>query len=223
MSQDVALVCGAGGALGQAVVAELAGRGDRVIAVGRRAVGGDGEAVRFEATDLTVAAEVDALWARLAGRGELPRWVVNSVGGYAAGTVAETDEMLFERMHDLNLASAYWSSRAAARALEAGSAIVNVGSRTAFAGGAGAAAYAVAKAGVVRLTEVLAAELAPRRVRVNAVLPSLLDTPANRAALGPERMQVAVATSDLAAVIGFLCSDSARAITGASVPVFGWT
>jgi NAD(P)-dependent dehydrogenase (short-subunit alcohol dehydrogenase family) len=125
-------------------------------------------------------------------------------------------------MLELNLASAYWSSRAAARALEPGGAIVNVGSRTALAGGAGAAAYSIAKAGVVRLTEVLAAELAPRRVRVNAVLPSVLDTAANRAALGAERMQTAVSTADLAAVIGFLCSDRARAITGASVPVYGW-
>jgi NAD(P)-dependent dehydrogenase (short-subunit alcohol dehydrogenase family) len=222
VSGELALVCGAGGALGQAVVAELAGRGDRVVAVARHGVGAEHQAARVEAADLTVAAEVDALWARLAERGELPRWVVNAVGGYAGSTVAETDEALLGRMLELNLASAYWSSRAAARALEPGGAIVNVGSRTALAGGAGAAAYSIAKAGVVRLTEVLAAELAPRRVRVNAVLPSVLDTAANRAALGAERMQTAVSTADLAAVIGFLCSDRARAITGASVPVYGW-
>jgi NAD(P)-dependent dehydrogenase (short-subunit alcohol dehydrogenase family) len=221
VSGELALVCGAGGALGQALVAELVGRGDRVVAVARHGVSHDDPAVRVEAADLTVAAEVDALWARLADRGEHPRWVVNAVGGYAGGTVAETDEPLLERMLDLNLASAYWSSRAAARALEPGGAIVTIGSRTALAGGKGAAAYAIAKAGVVRLTEVLAAELAPR-VRVNAVLPSVLDTPANRAALGAERMQAAVSTADLATVIGFLCSDGARAITGASIPVYGW-
>lgn len=222
MSGELALVCGAGGALGQAVVAELAGRGDRVVAVARHGSGADHPAVRVEAADLGVAAEVDALWARLAERGELPRWVVNTVGGYAGGTVAETDEAQLGRMLELNLATAYWSSRAAARALEPGGAIVNVGSRTALAGGAGAAAYAIAKAGVVRLTEVLAAELAPRRVRVNAVLPSVLDTAANRAALGEERMEAAVSTGDLATVIGFLCSDRARAVTGASIPVYGW-
>jgi NAD(P)-dependent dehydrogenase (short-subunit alcohol dehydrogenase family) len=222
MSRDVALVCGASGALGQAVVVELAGRGDRVVAVDRHAAGGDAESVRLEAADLAVVAEVDALWARLADRGERPRWVVNAVGAHASGTVAATDESLYRHLHDVNLATAFWSSRAAARTLEAGGAIVNVASRTALAGGVGSAAYAVAKAGVVRLTEVLAAELAPQRIRVNAVLPSRLDTPANLAALGTERMRDAVPPADVAAVIAFLCSEAARAITGASIPVYGW-
>ena len=221
MSAELALVCGAGGALGQAVVAEFVARGDRVVAVGRRP-GEAGPAVVPEVADLTVAAEVDALWARLADRGERPRWVVNAVGGYAAATVAETDETLFESMHDVNLASAFWSSRAAARSLESGGAIVNVGARTGLTGGAGSGAYAVAKAGVIRLTEVLAAELAPRRIRVNAVLPSVLDTPVNQAVLNPQRMGSAVSTAELATVIGFLCSDGARAVTGAAVPVYGW-
>jgi NAD(P)-dependent dehydrogenase (short-subunit alcohol dehydrogenase family) len=222
MTREVALVCGAGGALGRAVVAEFARRGDRVVGVDRRHAGDRPECVGQEVADLTVADEVDALWRRLADRGDLPRWVVNTAGGYAAGPVAETDEALYRHLHDLKLATALWSSRAAARALDPGGAIVNVGSRSALVGGAGAAAYAVAKAGVVRLTDVLAAELKPRRIRVNAVLPSVLDTPANRASLGRERLGKAVPPSDVATVIAFLCSDGARAITGAAIPVYGW-
>lgn len=222
MSRDIALICGATGALGQAVVAEFARRGDRVVAVGHRRAGDLPEGVSLETADLTVPAEVDALWARLADRDERPRWVVNTVGGYAAATIAETDDALYGRMHDLNLATAFWSSRAAARALEPGGAIVNVGSRSALVGGGGAAAYAIAKAGVVRLTEVLAAELKPRRIRVNAILPSVLDTPANRLSLSSKTIDDAVQPSDVATVVGFLCSEAARAITGVSVPVYGW-
>ena len=151
MTQDLALVCGAGGTLGQAVVAEFTRRGDRVIAVGRRHAG-EAPEHGLERVDLTVPVEVDALWARLADRGDRPRWVVNAAGGYAPATVADTDDALYRHMHDLNLATALWSSRAAARALESGAAIVNVGSRSALACGQGSAAYAVAKAGVVRLT-----------------------------------------------------------------------
>lgn len=222
MTQDFALVCGAGGTLGQAVVAELTRRGDRVIAVGRRHAGDLPEGVGREIADLTVPAEVDALWARLAERGERPRWVVNAAGAYAAGAVVDTDDALYRHMHDVNLATALWSSRAAARGLEPGGAIVNIGSRSALAGGAGASAYAIAKAGVVRLTEVLATELKPRRIRVNAVLPSVLDTPANRASLGSQRMGNAIPPSEVATVVGYLCSDGARAITGAAIPVYGW-
>jgi NAD(P)-dependent dehydrogenase (short-subunit alcohol dehydrogenase family) len=206
MSADVALVCGATGTLGGAVVEELAARGDRVLAVARRP-GEDAADVRFERADMSVPAEVDALWARLAERGERPRWVVNAVGGHEAGGVSDTDEALLRWMLDLNLSTALWSCRAAARGLEPGGAIVNVASRSAVSGGERAAAYAVAKAGVVRLTEVLAAELAPRRIRVNAILPSRLD---------------AVPPSDVAAVVAFLCSDAAAAITGAAIPVYGW-
>jgi NAD(P)-dependent dehydrogenase (short-subunit alcohol dehydrogenase family) len=205
LSADVALICGATGTLGRALIEEFTGRGDRVVAVARnRADIGD---VRFEQANLTAPAEVDALWSRLLADGERPRWVVNAVGGYRAGRASETDEALYRHVQELNLSTALWSCRAAARALEPGAAVVNVASRSAVTGGAGAAAYAIANAGVLRLTEVMAAELAPRRVRVNAILPARLD---------------ADLLSDVAAVVDFLCSERAAAITGASIPVYGW-
>jgi NAD(P)-dependent dehydrogenase (short-subunit alcohol dehydrogenase family) len=220
---DVALVCGGGGALGSAIVDVLLARGDRVVAADRHPADTPApDGLRREAVDLTSAGEVDALWERLAADGETPRWVVNAAGGFRAGTVADSDPELLRFVEDLNLGTAWWSCRAAARRLPEGGAIVNVSSRSALAGGAGAAAYSVAKAAAVRLTEVLAAELKARRVRVNAILPSTIDTPANRAAMTPEQLRDAVAPAELASVVGFLLSDAAAAVTGAIVPVYGW-
>jgi len=216
---DVALVCGGGGALGGAIVAALSGRGDRVIVADR--MGGDGGDVRSEAVDLTSADEVTALWDRLETDGWSPRWVVNAVGGYRGGKVAESDPESLRFLTDLNLGTAWWSSREAARRLPEGGAIVNVGSRAGVEGSAGAAAYAVSKAAVIRLTEVLASDLSERRVRVNAVLPSTIDTPANRESLSPEALRRAVPPGDIASVIAFLLSDAAAAVTGAIVPVYG--
>jgi NAD(P)-dependent dehydrogenase (short-subunit alcohol dehydrogenase family) len=217
---DVAVVCGAGGALGTAIVDALVARGDSVVAVDQKA-GEPREGVRPEACDLTSADEVAALWSRLAD-GAAPRWVVNVAGGFRTGRVEDADPESLRFLEDLNLGTAWWSCREAARHLPAGGGIVNIGSRTAVTGGAGAAAYAVTKAAVVRLTEVLAAELAERRVRVNAVLPSTLDTPANRASLPESVIAKAVAPAELAAVIAFLLSDAAAAVTGAIVPVYGF-
>lgn len=220
---EIAVVTGAAGALGQAVVRALVARGDRVVAVTRDGRPGElgTNGVRVEAADLTAPDQVEALWHRLDERGDRPRWVVNAAGGYRPGAVAETDADGYRFMHDLNLATAWWSCRAAATRLPSGGGIVNVASRSALAGGAGSAAYTVAKAGVVRLTTVLAAELAERGVRVNAVLPSVMDTPANRDTMSREAMRKAVPTDDVAAVVSFLCSDAARAVTGAAIPTYG--
>ena len=218
---DVALVTGAGGTLGRAVVAALAARGDRVVAVTREGEvpGLPGElaaAVRVETADLTVPSQVEALWDRAEARGDHLRWVVNTVGGYRPGAVADTAPEDYAGMLGLNLATAWASCRAAASHLAPGGAVVNVASRAALTGSAGAAAYAVSKAGVVRLTQVLADELAGRGVRVNVVLPALIAAPGDESA--PLR---AVSAGDIAAVVAFLCSDAARAVTGAAVPVYG--
>jgi 3-oxoacyl-[acyl-carrier protein] reductase len=221
---DVALVCGAGGGLGAALVEALLVRGDRVVGVDRHAGASDDSApIRREAVDLTSPQELEQLWKRLAERSETPRWVVNAAGGFRGGSVADSEPEAVQFMSELNLGTAWWSCREAARHLPVGGAIVNISARAALSGGAGSAAYAVAKAGVVRLTEVLAAELALRGVRVNAVLPSLIDTPANRATMGPAALVHAVAPHELASVVGFLLSDAAAAVTGAIVPVYGLT
>jgi NAD(P)-dependent dehydrogenase (short-subunit alcohol dehydrogenase family) len=217
---DVALICGAGGALGIALVDGFLARGDAVVGVDRS--GGDDERLRWEAVDLTSPEDVEALWDRLGADGQTPRWVVNAVGGFRGGTVAATEPDEYRFVNDLNLGTAFWSCRAAARRLAEGAAIVNVSSRAAVTGSAGAAAYAVTKAAVIRLTEVLAAELAGQRVRVNAILPSVIDTPQNRATLSEERIRVAVPPEQIASVVAFLCSDAAAAISGAAVPVYGW-
>ena len=181
---DVALVCGGGGALGSAIVEALLERGDRVVAVDRHATTAPPSTGSREAVDLTSAEEVAALWERLEADGRhaaLGRERGRRLpGGDGRRLGARTRCGFVERpesRHRLVVVPRGGAAAAGGR-----------GDRErllapAVAGGAGAAAYSVAKAGVVRLTEVLAAELAERRVRVNAILPSVIDTPANRATM----------------------------------------
>src|SRR5712692_7472587 len=222
---ELAVIMGATGALGTAIVDAFASRGDRVIAVARSRSDVSQLASKYpgvvtgDTADLTSRLEVDDLWERIDGVG-VPRWVVNAIGGFRPGKVVDSTPDDFTFMLDLNLGSAWWSCRAAARRMKAG-AIVNLSSRSGLAAEPGAAAYAVAKAGVITLTQVLAAELKTSGVRVNAVVPAIIDTPANRQSLPEKLMQKAVAPSEVAAVIAYLCSDAAQAITGAAVPVYG--
>jgi NAD(P)-dependent dehydrogenase (short-subunit alcohol dehydrogenase family) len=225
MSQmSIALVCGATGGLGPAVVAAFRGRGDQVIAVARS----HDELAKLsgvtpKVADLTRAEDVDALWASLEKAGTIPRWVVNATGGYRGGTVVDTPFEDFNFMLSLNLVTAWLSSQAAASGLmnAGGGAIVNVASRSGLRAERGSAAYSIAKAAVVKLTEVLAEELKDTGVRVNAVVPAVIDTPRNRAELPTKLIAKAVAPESIAAVIAFLCSDDAQAITGAIIPVYG--
>ena len=197
---DVALVCGGAGALGSAIVEALRARGDEVVVADRNTV------------DLTDAEAVEAFWERLADR---PRWVVNAAGGFRPATVAQTEPEDLRFLTELNFETAWWSCRAAARRLPDGGGIVNVAARAGLIGGAGSAAYAVTKAAVVRLTQVLALELAERRIRVNAVVPALIDTPANRA----HGITGGTPPAEIARTVAFLLSDDARAVNGAIVPV----
>jgi NAD(P)-dependent dehydrogenase (short-subunit alcohol dehydrogenase family) len=176
-----------------------------------------------EAADLTSPEAVDELWQRLDSRSEPIDFLVNVAGGYGGGTLVDSSPGDYRHLLGLNLDTAWWSCRAAARRMResGGGAIVNVAARSALEGGAGSIAYAVAKAAVVKLTQVLAGELKQTGVRVNAVLPSLIDTPANRAAFSADRMAKAVAPEAIARVIAFMCSQDAWPISGAAIPVYG--
>ncbi len=224
------VVCGAGGSLGRAVTADLLSRGDRVIAVGRpgrerrahASYESEQDLVRMGA-DLTDPRSVEDLWKEIDATGK-PSGLVNLVGGFFAGSVVNTSAEDLRRALGLNLDAAWWSCRAAAPRLAGagGGAIVNVASRAAVQGGGGAAAYAVSKAAVVRLSEVLAEELKKSEVRVNSILPSIIDTEANRSSMPVTAMAKAVPPEAIAKVVSFLLGADSWPISGAAIPVYGW-
>lgn len=148
--------------------------------------------------------------------------LINVAGGFRWQTLADGELDAWDALFRINLKTAATACKAALPHLLASGAgrIVNVGALAATKAGAGMGAYAASKAGVAKLTESLAEEL-KGRVTVNAVLPSIIDTPANRADMPDADFTKWVAPRDLAAVILFLASEEARAVTGALVPVSG--
>ncbi|MBN3750802.1 SDR family oxidoreductase [Burkholderia sp. Se-20373] len=149
--------------------------------------------------------------------------LLNIAGAFVWQTIADGDAATWDRMYELNVKTALNASKAALPHLLANPAgrIVNIGAGAAFKAGTGMGAYAAAKAGVARLTEALAAELLDRGVTVNAILPSIIDTPPNRADMPDADFTRWVKPEQIAATIGFLLSADAQAITGASIPVTG--
>lgn len=145
----------------------------------------------------------------------------NIAGGFAWSTVADSSLELWEKMFAINTKTALNASRAALpHLIETKGAIVNVGANGAVRAGAGFGAYAASKQGVHKLTEAMADEL-KGKVRVNAVLPSVLDTAQNRKDMPDANFRAWVAPASLAKVMLFLASDEARDITGALIPVTG--
>ena len=224
MGGKVVVVTGASGALGAAVVAALRARGDRVGAVDHATSAAPPTAELFRAggvdlSDATqAAAAIDAV-ARHFGRLD---GLVNVAGAFAYETVADSDPATWSRLYAINVLTAVNASRAAIPHLVKSSAgrIVNVGAMGALRAGAGMGPYAASKAGVHRLTEALAAEL-KGKVTVNAVLPSTINTPANRRDMPDADFGSWVRLDELASVILFLTSDAASAVTGALLPVAG--
>jgi NAD(P)-dependent dehydrogenase (short-subunit alcohol dehydrogenase family) len=149
--------------------------------------------------------------------------LVNVAGTFRWETMADGSVDTWDLLYRVNLRTAVVASRAALAHIEArgGGRIVNIGAAAAAQAGAGMGAYAASKSGVARFTEALAEELKDRAVTVNAVLPSIIDTPANRTDMPKADFARWVAPEQLAAVIVFLLSDASDAISGASIPVRG--
>jgi NAD(P)-dependent dehydrogenase (short-subunit alcohol dehydrogenase family) len=224
MDGKVIVVTGASGALGT-VVAEVAlARGARVAGVDHAPTQVPATPSRLElgGVDLTDGAQarktIDAVVSHF---GRLDA-LINIAGGFAFEAIAEGDPRTWQHMYALNVLTALNASQSAIPHLARSGAgrIVNVGAMGALQAGAGMGPYAASKAGVHRLTEALAAEW-KGSITVNAVLPSTIDTPANRASMPKADFTKWVKPQELADVILFLASDAASAVTGALLPVSG--
>jgi NAD(P)-dependent dehydrogenase (short-subunit alcohol dehydrogenase family) len=232
-SGRVALVAGGTGGLGRAVSLAFLEEGARVAVTYRRQeefdllaseTGAAGSGLEGHRTDVTdEAASRELVEGAFARHGRLDM-LVNTVGGYAGGTkLWELETKVFDQMLNLNLRSGYALARAAVRVMlkQGRGAIVNVASQAAVAPGAGVAAYAASKAAAVALMESLAADLKGTGVRVNSILPSIIDTKANRRMMPDADYSKWPKPRDLARVILFLCGEDARVIHGAAIPVYG--
>jgi len=217
------IVTGGFGVLGQAVAAAFAAQGDSVARIDFAASAPEAlpNALDIGGVDLTDAAATEAAIARVvAERGGIDV-LVNVAGGFTWETLEDGSIASWAKMQSMNLMTAATITKAALPALtQSGSGrIVNIGAGAAVKAGMGMGAYAASKSGVHRLTEALAEELAGKGVTVNAILPSIIDTPTNRADMPDADFSAWVQPAAIADVILFLASDAARSVTGALIPV----
>ena len=216
------VVLGAGGGLGRAVTERFRDDGASVLALDARipAAGEWPDGVSYLAVDALHEGSVSAAFARAPAAAA----VVNLIGGYTPPQgLAMLDIGVLRQQFELNLVSAAIVTKYAMPLLAArgGGAIVHVSSRVALEKWETAFSYSVSKLGVVRLVEAAAVEGREDGVRVNCILPSIIDTPANRAAMPGAAHHKWPKPSELAAVLSFLVSDDAALISGAAIPVYG--
>ena len=229
----VVLVAGGTGGLGRAVSLAFLEEDAKVMVTYRKpeeldalkkAAGAKSMSLEGERVDVTDETAVAQLIEKIVAQHGQLDVLVNTVGGYAGGTkLWELETKVFEQMLALNLRSGYALARAAARVMlkQRNGAIVNVAAKAAFDHGGGAGAYAASKAAAVAMMDSLAADLRGSGVRVNSVLPSIIDTEANRKAMPKADFAKWPKPGDIARVILFLCSEQAKVIHGAAVPVYG--
>lgn len=231
----VALVAGGTGGLGRAIALAFLAEGASVAVTHRNAAeldtlkqlaGADAARLSGHPTDVTDETAVRELVGELVARHGRLDALVNAVGGYAGGEkLWEMDAKVLDRMLLSNLRSGYVLARAVVPAmLERGrGAIVNVASRSALVHGPGESAYAASKAAAVAMIDSLAADLKGTGVRANSILPSIIDTEANRKAMPEADFSKWPRPEEIARVVLFLCGDDAKLIHGAAIPVYGRT
>ena len=221
------VVTGGTGALGTAVVADLLAAGATCtvpyvheVEAQRFPCRGDPNVTLIAVSDLSDETQVVKVY-----DGLKPWASIHIAGGFAAGNVTDTDKKALMAQIDSNLASCFLCCRAAAKSMLAGGGgrIVNIAARPAleWRSGAGMTAYTIAKAGVAALTVALAEEVAKNGILVNAVAPSIMDTPPNRKAMPKANFDAWPKVEEVAATILFLASPDNRVTRGAIVPVYG--
>ena len=216
------IVTGGFGVLGSAVVQRLRSAGAKIVGIDRAPAPKD-DAMAIGRVDLSNPDEaqhaIDTAVERLGGLYAL----VNIAGAFRWETLADGDPATWDLMYTVNLKTAVCASKAALPHLVkmSGGRIVNIGAGAAAKAGAGMGAYAASKAGVAKFTEALAEEMKSNGVTVNAVQPSIIDTPANRADMPKADFTKWVKPDAIAELIAFLLSEQAADITGALVPISG--
>ncbi len=234
LADRIAIVTGGTGGLGRAVLRELAMEGAKVTTtyiydselehLQKETPPELLKIIAINKTDVLKREEVEKLVAAVVKESGRIDILVNLVGGYKGGiNLPETDEKTWDLMLELNLRSAYNCCRAVVPYMigQKYGKIVSVAARTGLEPSPGDAAYAAAKAGVIALTRSLSEEVKLNNVNVNAILPSVIDTEANRRDMPEEDFSVWVRPDEIARVIAFLVSDDATAITGGAIPVYG--
>jgi NAD(P)-dependent dehydrogenase (short-subunit alcohol dehydrogenase family) len=232
-SGNVVLVAGGTGGLGRAVSLAFLAEGAKVLvpfrsekelAALQQAAGAASSSLEGYPLDVTDEAAVRQFVDQIVTRHRRLDAMVNTVGGYAGGIkLWDLDTETFDRMLSLNLRAGFALSRAAIIPMlrQKHGAIVNVCAKAALDHGAGAAAYAASKAAALAMIDSLAADVKGTGVRVNSILPSIIDTPANRSAMPGADFASWPKPKEIAAVILFLCSNQASVIHGAAIPVYG--
>jgi len=229
----VVLVAGGTGGLGRAVSLAFLAEAATVLVTYRKqdeldalkqAAGAAGARLEGHNVDVTDEAAARRLVEDIVARHGRLDALVNAVGGYAGGLkLWETETRVFDQMLALNLRSGYALSRAVVPAMlkQGRGAIVNVAAKAALDHPAGAGAYAASKAAALAMMDSLAADLKGTGVRANSILPSIIDTEANRKAMPKADFAKWPKPEEIARVVLFLCSDEGRVIHGAAVPVYG--
>jgi NAD(P)-dependent dehydrogenase (short-subunit alcohol dehydrogenase family) len=232
-SGKVALVAGGTGGLGRSVSLAFLEEGAAVVVTYRKkdefvalqnATGRHGARLEGQSVDATNEAAVRALVDGIAASHGRLDVLVNTIGGYSGGTpLWELETQTYEKMFALNLHAGYLLARATVPVMlrQGSGAIVNVAAKAAVDHAAGAAAYAASKAAALALIDSLAADVKGKGVRVNSILPSIIDTEANRRAIPKGDFAKWPKPEDIARVILFLCSDEAKVVHGAAIPVYG--
>ena len=231
--QRVVIVAGGTGGLGRATSLEFLRAGAQVAVTYRRqpefdalrgSAEGSGNRLEGHPLDATDENAAHQLVETVVARHGRVDALVNTIGGYAGGhPLWETDAKTYEQMLALNLRAGFMLARAVVPQMlrQNGGAIVNIASKAGYGHAARAAAYAAAKAAALALFDSLAEEVKAHGIRVNSVVPSVIDTEANRAAMPRADFSKWPKPEEIARVIVFLCSDDARVIHGAAIPVYG--